>query len=287
MSGPGSCPEGEYWDTAFKMCLPGDDGVNTVPEDPDPAPGVSETYQGNRKSRYHYCGESNFWWPKWRDLEITTDRFEAKTPPGQGTDALQLTPCGSSGGGGTDRCPSGEHYDAFLSECVPDAGNRTLPSMHNGRAKSEYYYCGEEPELYTRWRDRIISTDRFERETNSGEGTAALSTTPCGSSGGGGDSGGGGSGGSGDLPGGPGSCPEGEYFDTAFGTCLPMDDDGKNPNDDPDPGDGVEDTDPGGSSGGGEGDPLAILPPMAGLTSKQTTLAAGVGGVLLLTLLGR
>ena len=82
----------------------------------------------------------------------------------------------------------------------------------------------------------------------------------------------------GDTGGGsPGSCPEGYYYDTAFGMCLP----------------GDTDVDDGGDSGGsGSGGSASLLPegfptlPAVGpLTAEQTTMAAVVGVPLLVVLL--
>jgi len=90
----------------------------------------------------------------------------------------------------------------------------------------------------------------------------------------------------GDTGGGsPGSCPEGYYYDTAFGMCLPGDTDVD------DGGDTGGDTggDSGGSGSGGSASLLPegfpTLPAVGPLTAEQTTMAAVVGVPLLVVLL--
>lgn len=95
---------------------------------------------------------------------------------------------------------------------------------------------------------------------------------------------GGGSSGGGDESG-PGSCPDGYYYDTAFGMCLQGDTSGGGGDD-------------GGSNDGGDSGPsepqtpasllpadFPTLPPVGPLNAEQTTLAAIVGVPLLLVLL--
>ena len=83
----------------------------------------------------------------------------------------------------------------------------------------------------------------------------------------------------------PGSCPEGYYYDTAFGMCLPGDTDVD------DGGDTGGDTggDSGGSGSGGSASLLPegfpTLPAVGPLTAEQTTMAAVVGVPLLVVLL--
>lgn len=86
--------------------------------------------------------------------------------------------------------------------------------------------------------------------------------------------------------GGPGTCPEGYYYDTAFQMCLPGSTD---PNDD-----GTND---GGDTGGSGDDPstdgpaallpdgFPLLPAVGPLSAEQTTLAAVVGVPLLVVIL--
>lgn len=65
--------------------------------EPDAEPTISDTFQGEPKSAYHYCGTQTGLFEAWQNLEITTSKFQTRTDPGQGTAAVQLEPCDTTG----------------------------------------------------------------------------------------------------------------------------------------------------------------------------------------------
>lgn len=69
-----------------------DDNGGSDPGDGDPDP-ISETYNGQPKADYYYCGSEDSWFDQWQNLEITTDTFASRTSSGEGTAQLQLEPC--------------------------------------------------------------------------------------------------------------------------------------------------------------------------------------------------
>lgn len=113
-------------------------------------------YEGRPRSDYTYCGTEQDVFEQWVAGEISTYEFQSLTPSGEGTDALKLGECDDGNGDGGDDTP-----------------------MYDGRPRSDYTYCGSQPEEFEQWVAGDLTTEEFQFQTPPGDGTAALTLGSC------------------------------------------------------------------------------------------------------------
>lgn len=146
--------EGGTYTVAHKMSnVAAETGLGPVGEDHTPTPPM---YQGRPRSEYTYCGTEQSVFEEWAAGEMSTERFEIETADGEGTGALVVGQCDDGNGDGGDD-----------------------PPMYDGRPRSDYTYCGDEPDVFEQWVAGEITTSEFQTQTARGEGTAALTLGEC------------------------------------------------------------------------------------------------------------